>query len=279
MKIDRLCLEVTRKCNMKCDHCLRGDAQNKKMTQNVISALTRHVDYIREITFSGGEPTLALDVIQDFILQCKWNGCKVGNFYIVTNGKEFKKELCDIVEDLYYLCDDNEISGLAVSDDFYHDEFRSKNVQDVKERYTEHLVYAKGLPEEIFRFEDKKMRGDEGILRRGRASEWGARDEEPLDYLRFENFKTRETITGEMYITCDGDVIGDMNLSYAQMKQYVRGNVLNWSELMDNIEQSTHENYEWCKKNCSSFEGCPDWEEHEKALKGGDEDVDNDPIV
>ena len=33
IRVNTLIFEVTRQCNLKCDFCLRGDAQNVKMSK------------------------------------------------------------------------------------------------------------------------------------------------------------------------------------------------------------------------------------------------------
>jgi len=59
MNIDNLIIEITRKCNFTCDHCLRGEAQNKDIDHKVIDALLdNNIEYISNITFTGGEPSL-----------------------------------------------------------------------------------------------------------------------------------------------------------------------------------------------------------------------------
>lgn len=32
LQLNEFAIEITRKCNMKCAHCLRGEAQKKKYT-------------------------------------------------------------------------------------------------------------------------------------------------------------------------------------------------------------------------------------------------------
>lgn len=39
---DSLAVEATRRCNMHCAHCLRGEAENKDISYEVMDALPRH---------------------------------------------------------------------------------------------------------------------------------------------------------------------------------------------------------------------------------------------
>ena len=52
-------IETTRRCNMACPHCIRGDAQNMDIDLYILDTfLSNFKDgYIREILFTGGEPS------------------------------------------------------------------------------------------------------------------------------------------------------------------------------------------------------------------------------
>ena len=41
--IDHLLVEITRKCQLRCAHCLRGDAQNINMSHKIIDKLLESV--------------------------------------------------------------------------------------------------------------------------------------------------------------------------------------------------------------------------------------------
>ena len=90
---DSLAVEVTRRCNMHCAHCLRGEAENKDISYEVMDALLRHVDGIGVVTFTGGEPSLNCRAIDQFRELCLKYDISVNGFYIVTNGKENVEEL------------------------------------------------------------------------------------------------------------------------------------------------------------------------------------------
>ena len=59
-----LCLEITRRCNMACAHCLRGDAQNVDMSHEIIDRALENVLSIGSLTFTGGEPSLNVDAMR-----------------------------------------------------------------------------------------------------------------------------------------------------------------------------------------------------------------------
>ena len=77
-QISNLILEVTRKCNIKCMHCLRGDAQRVTMSVPVLHGVLQHLESICTLTITGGEPSLAPEVLEEFLQICHWRKIQVG---------------------------------------------------------------------------------------------------------------------------------------------------------------------------------------------------------
>ena len=67
MTVDQLTLEVTRRCNMNCAHCLRGDAQCLDMSKEVVDKVLQDIDYISFLFFTGGEPSLNIPIMDYFL--------------------------------------------------------------------------------------------------------------------------------------------------------------------------------------------------------------------
>ena len=97
LSINSLMIECTRRCNLSCKHCLRGDTQNLNMKPRHISALLKNVDYISSVTFTGGEPLLYPQAIDAFIQSVKEFNVDVGNFYIATNGTRASEDRKSVV--------------------------------------------------------------------------------------------------------------------------------------------------------------------------------------
>lgn len=140
-------IEVTRKCNMKCPHCLRGDAQCIDITQDIINSALRQVKSIGCITFTGGEPTLNIPAIRYTLQVCKHLNIPVYAFYIVTNGKKVTNEFLHTLIDWYNYCiscnGDETMCGVAVSRDSFHTPINPQNLQKLSAfsffRPTEHV--------------------------------------------------------------------------------------------------------------------------------------------
>lgn len=120
LEIDNLVIEATRKCNMVCEHCLRGKAENIDMKKAIQEKFLNHVKSISSVTFTGGEPSLYPQAINDFIDICTEKNIYVGNFYIATNAKQANNEFILALVKLYLFCDDNEISQVEISNDEFH---------------------------------------------------------------------------------------------------------------------------------------------------------------
>ena len=82
--------EVTRRCNLSCEHCLRGDAQNLDMTKETVDKVLDHIESIGCLTFSGGEPTLNIPIIRYIFSEIWRREIPLDSFYVVTNGLDRK---------------------------------------------------------------------------------------------------------------------------------------------------------------------------------------------
>lgn len=79
-------IEVTRECNLYCEHCLRGEPQNKSIQEDHIRSLFDAVKEINVLTLTGGEPALYPEKIQMIADVAREMEVDVRNFYLATNG-------------------------------------------------------------------------------------------------------------------------------------------------------------------------------------------------
>lgn len=86
LSFETLTLELTRKCNLTCAHCLRGDAQDAKLSYEDIDSLLGQTEQIGTLQFTGGEPLLAIDRIRYVLEQVKALDIPVFTMLFVTNG-------------------------------------------------------------------------------------------------------------------------------------------------------------------------------------------------
>ena len=112
--IQNLAIEVTRKCNLKCDHCLRGDSQKLNIPLVYIDILLNQVYSIGHFCPTGGEPSLNVPAIKYFIDGCKKRHIPIETFYIATNGVKITEEFIEICKELYDMCKNKPNSSVQI---------------------------------------------------------------------------------------------------------------------------------------------------------------------
>ena len=236
--VDHLMLEVTRKCNMKCEHCLRGASQRKSMSSQVIHQVMKQFSQIGDVTFGGGEPTLNLDALHSFFQELMWSDTTLGYFYVVTNGKVYRKALIEICDKLYNVSQEPDMCGLSVSDDIFHRVHRNESRwRNNYRRYTsEEIPYAEPLGHVVEGYDPKS------IINQGRAKQnnIGGRELNESE-VTIENFKDEGdyyiNCEAGLYITYDGFVVNGCNWSYGEMKKHIIGNIWNFDECISKLKR------------------------------------------
>lgn len=122
-----LSIEITRRCNLSCQHCMRGEAENLDMSNEVIDQLLDRTTEIGYLGFTGGEPLLNLDGIEYFLNKMKQNNIPLKKLEIVTNGTILSERFANILKDFYRWIDQHSDGNnykvwirLGVSRDDYH---------------------------------------------------------------------------------------------------------------------------------------------------------------
>lgn len=90
-------LEITRRCNLNCAHCMRGRAQNIDMSKEDVDKLFDELKgaIIEDVTFGGGEPTLNPEMIEYVIDKIIREEISVLNIQMITNGQVFDQRVAD----------------------------------------------------------------------------------------------------------------------------------------------------------------------------------------
>ncbi len=218
MNINNLIIEVTRKCNFSCEHCLRGNKQNKNIDLEAIDALFNNdIQYISTVTFTGGEPSLNIEAIDYFIEKCKEHNTEIESFYIATNGgiTSGKMEFLQVLIKLFCFCTGNEISSCEISKSDFHDWQNEDAISQLKclafVRERENLDYK-------------------NLIHEGKAKELNEANGTIDDARRITPDKTLniedDTIENDyLYINVHGDVILECDLSYARQTRHKIGNI------------------------------------------------------
>ncbi|MBE3145407.1 MAG: radical SAM protein [Planctomycetes bacterium] len=219
MNVSELVIEITRRCNIKCRHCLRGAPQRKDISDETIDKLLEGVNYISTITFTGGEPQLAVDRIRYFTKAIKARGIELGGFYVITNGKVASLDLVHALLDLYayvHPMERDDMCSLIVSRDQYHHEQCDPS---------EAIALYSGLS--FFRPEARNERIDPyQVIAEGRAKDWGGRPV-PTNgvVVGLDDDGNVELLEETVYVNVLGDVCPVCDWSYATQAKKKIGNV------------------------------------------------------
>lgn len=215
IKFKNLMLEVTRKCNMQCAHCMRGESQNVSMDSDTVRNVFQNISRIEQLTLTGGEPSLEPGILQWIIYYAKSMGVEIGSFFCATNAKVYSQEFVDGLRQLYSYCDKPDRCILTVSTDQFH-----TTDPEAKEFYSKLPFYK---PEK-----ERTTVPKAEIISEGRAADnqLGRFDVPPETHIYdYEISGFRWEINDRIYINALGDVLLNPDMSYENQDQFNFGNV------------------------------------------------------
>lgn len=157
MNIKILSIEVTRKCNLRCNHCLRGDMQNVDIPFTFIDKLLDQISSIGHLTFTGGEPTLNVPAIKYFIEQAIKKNIPINTFAIITNGIRIREDFIEVCKILYENAKNPWKGKVAISNDIYHMSQRRYNDDLLKK-----LTFYQKRYEDMYDYNNNKKVHIEG---------------------------------------------------------------------------------------------------------------------
>lgn len=213
-----ICLEVTRECNENCEFCMRGEPEPVVMSAYTISRIFSETKHIRQLTITGGEPSLCPEVIRSITKYAKNNKSRIAAFFCSTNAVVHSQDFVNALSELYEYCYDKGMCTLTVSVDQFH-KHTDKNAL---EKYRQ-LPFYKPV-NEVGELPKAK------ILSEGRAAENGiggfsiTPKEYIYDYV-LDGFTYH--IGDRIYVNANGDVMLDADLSYAAQETARIGNINN----------------------------------------------------
>lgn len=235
IRIDNLIIEVTRKCNLHCDHCLRGEAQNIDMCLTYIDTLFEKIDSIGVLTFSGGEPSLNVPKMVSILELAKSHNIDIGNFYLATNGTNSSNEFIHFLIDMFLYCSDNEITQVQISNDCYHD---IDEIEENRDRLKCLKFVSDKFKHDGYDYFERHVGNT--LLKQGKNKEGEGRKliEQEIDINVFDNDLS---IEGDLYLNCLGFLIKGCDFSYEEQNnpENVFCHLYNFDfEILRKIEQN-----------------------------------------
>lgn len=90
-------IELTRRCNMACEHCLRGEAQNLTISEKIIDKIFADTENCLQLYIAGGEPLLEPDRLK-YLLDKVSKNWDVLRLEVTTNGSVLDASIVDALE-------------------------------------------------------------------------------------------------------------------------------------------------------------------------------------
>lgn len=164
LNINYLYLEITRRCTLRCAHCMRGDNQGIDISEEVIDNSLKDIVHIHELDLGGGEPLLAPVAIETIINKINEYGIRVDKISFTTNGTVLTPRVIELIGKLQRIAPLN----VRLSHDKFHLlEIYIKRIADKVENNNAILTAMLGYDPK-----DKDFVMDDGSIHKvGRAKE------------------------------------------------------------------------------------------------------------
>ncbi len=165
MELDKLYLEVTRMCNLECEHCLRGDGEKKFMDPETIVNILNNVKKIDKLLITGGEPLIAIRQIRVIIQMIKERHIEVGRVLLITNSTIMSENVLAVLRELSNVAP----LELKLSFDMFHNiELNRLNLLE-KRRANAEIFKREFGAKDYGSIEDKDVKYGRLIESKGRA--------------------------------------------------------------------------------------------------------------
>lgn len=205
LDVTQLIIEVTRRCNMSCGHCLRGDAQNLDMSLEMIEQIVDSIDNVCSVTFTGGEPALNLDAIEHYFEYAMEKDKLPSAFYCVTNGTGDQWRLATILLKYYPHMAEQDVCGVSLSVDEFHE-----TPYLPREAIIKGLAFYDATKETDYR--------DRHLIAEGRAANMhNTRPFQPDTDFSIGGYNNDYINVEELYVAANGNLYQDCDASYERI--------------------------------------------------------------
>lgn len=186
------------------------------MDYAVIDRIFEDTRHIGHLCLTGGEPSLAPQVIKEILYRARRWKCTIDSFFCATNAKIYSEAFADALLDLYYYCQEPEHCTLTVTTDRFHEPVDPNVLEQYRKLpfYQPVFEYGNTLPY-LIQEEGRAQRngiGQSEIPIKGSIYD--------TDFLGF-CLVCNDTI----YVNAKGDVLLNADLSYQNQEEFCIGNV------------------------------------------------------
>lgn len=238
--LHQLAFETTRRCNIRCKHCMRGESQNINLTKEIVDQFldNNEINIIESICFSGGELTLNPDIIIYTINKIIEENLDVQELVMVTNGQIFNKELVDAFKRFNIYCNQRVKRSIIEK---YEDVLEPTSVENMIKTNTDNHVritfstdeYHKSINEEVKKAYYQYAKGlkiteaavpEDEVYKTGFA-DFGKDFEYKLVAPRYYKYKKDYWIMDTFYVTATGYLTTEGMGQYTDMDKINMGHI------------------------------------------------------
>lgn len=256
-KFKALTLEITRRCNKKCAHCLRGEAQNLTMSNEIIDRVFDGVEDVERIFLMSGEVLLEIDTIAYLIQRINSSPWNTRLIEFTTNGTICDKRIIDIME-TFCLRSNGTIVLIRISNDQFHNpqeynkafsfyseliQKANKRIKDTHEK-SEILIELTKEDAEIKRLRYEGNAKD--LIDNGKVYKHGLYSTKYPEKYGHRLKIINGTIPCALQICANGNVSYCEELSYNSLDEISFGNIL-----QDNLTDIIDKHNDTCMVLCS----------------------------
>lgn len=134
-------IELTRRCNLTCGHCMKGEPENLDISDEVIDSFMSQVGIIYGLSLGGGEITLCPDRFRYVLESAKKHNVVIGRLVVTINAVVKSEEFLEIYREFVDYVAAPKTCLILISMDRYHSHesgFKEKDYNDRKRFYSDH---------------------------------------------------------------------------------------------------------------------------------------------
>lgn len=239
MNIDRLYLEITRYCTFECEHCIKGNREQKNMSNSTLDNIFKDISSVDTLLLTGGEPLINIRILKHLGDIIRDNDIYVKRIGIVTNGTICTDRHIDILRQLKESCDYFEFH---LSCDLFHRlEWDRLHTKDLVDRNYKKYESELGLR----KFLDNDRYHRVSLFRNGRARFITSSRLEELSKKYYIDYFFQEVDDSCDLVMDDNKIIGKLCID-------VNGNVVDFNSTFEE-EDSTSESFNVNNDSISSI--------------------------
>lgn len=257
-KFHKLALEITRRCNKKCEHCMRGEAQNVTMTHEMVDKIIDDVEDVTRLVLFSGEVLLEIDTIDYLIQKVISSHWTTRYIELTTNGTVCDKRIIDLFESFCIRSDGNYVVIRVSNDQFHNPEeykkayaFYEKLVSEANERIQAINVNSEIILKYVL-IEGSKVQSLEYIGNAKNIIDKGNDFKHGLFDTSYPNKYGHRIKIVDGVIPCTLQICANGNVSYEESLDYITLDEISFGNILqDNLAEIIDKHNDTCMVLCS----------------------------